>query len=286
MNVNISMLKDFVKCPQLAHNIHVRKRGLEGRSAKMEVGSLFHEMMERRLMGAGEPRGKENTRGMALPSWTTVSSEARELWEKHRLWLPANAFELDPAWEMVATEKALESEVGLVMLQGRLDAIIKYNGKFWSLQWKTYESDLLGLQEKVRLSYHEVAYQWLAEQNGYTPWGGTILGACQKLPGYRMVENDSGKRERQEVTDAHRIAGLTFHYLARSPETQHAMWQNTGSLLMEMRAVLDGGPIVRRNYDQCFGLPGRAKCQFFNVCHHGEDLLGPPFADLRDRYPK
>jgi hypothetical protein len=276
MRVNISLLKDYLRCPQIAFNIHVRKRGPAGKSAVLEVGSLFHEMMDVRFRGG-------QVRALELPSWPTVSNEARELWEKHKLWLPANTFVPDPAWEIVAIERALESELGMVLLQGRLDAIIKYNGKFWSLQWKTYESDLLGLQEKVRLSYHEVAYQWLAEQNGYTPWGGTILGACQKLPGYRMVENDEGQRVRHAVTDEHRINALTFHYLVRSEATQHAMWQNTGSLLMDMRAGLMGG-VTKRNYDQCWGVYGRGRCPFFGVCHSGDDLMGPAFVDLEDRY--
>jgi hypothetical protein len=165
---------------------------------------------------------------------------------------------------------------------------VRYNGKYWSLQWKTYDgSDLLGLQERVRLSYHEVAYQWLAEQNGYTPWGGTILGACAKLPGYRLV---GGKR--QEIADGERAAALTFHYLSRSPQTQTEMWIQTRLQLDKAVAELGSGGWLpgstltqrRRNYDHCFGPYGRNRCPFFSVCHEGADLFAPPFTDKEDRY--
>jgi hypothetical protein len=279
IKTNISMLRDYLKCPQLCYNAHVLKRGSARKSVALEVGTLFHEAMELRL--SGRPAG------LTMPSWPEVNQDSRDIWEKHKLWLPITEFIPEPEWEIKGIELALEAKVSeAVTLQGRLDGLVLWNGKFWSLQWKTYDDDLLGLQERVRLSWHEVGYQWLARQNGYEPWGGTILGACQKLPGYRLVEQDNGKKVRQEVTDAQRIAALTIHYLTRREDVQERM---AGDLLEWLSAIPPtlelGGPNVIRNYDSCFGPFGRSKCPYFPVCHEGESLDSGQFVTLEDRYP-
>lgn len=296
MRLNISMLKDYLKCPQLAYYLHVNKRGPIKHAVPLDVGTLFHESAVFRWRGEQVamvykvPGGPSDERlfatdGAAMPqSWDIVSPEAQDQWIKHKLWLPLNAWSPDPAWEVIAVEDALEAPVNQPpmvgpTLQGRLDGIVKWNGKFWSAQWKTYEDDLLGLQERVRLSYHEVAYQYLAEQNGYTPWGGTILGACQKLPSYRII---NGKR--QEVTDEMRCAALTQHYLFRSPSTQTSMlWHTQAELAGADISMRLGIPL--RNYDSCFGPFGRGRCPFFSVCHEGGSLDDDTkFTDLADRY--
>ena len=270
MKISVSMLKDYLKCPQLAHNIHVERRGPERKPAVLEVGTLFHEAMESRLKGS--PPGK-----WTMASFSSVSPEARELWAKHKLWLAVDGFEPWPAWEIVATEKALSLHLSADdEIVGRLDAVVKYNGKYWSLQWKTFDSDLLALQERVRLSFHEVTYQTLAECAGYAPWGGTILGACQKLPGYRIV---GGKR--QEIADGEREAALTLHLLTRSHAVQQSMWANIN---MQVRELMKGISSPLRNYDQCFGPHGRSRCPFFSVCHEGGSIHDAQFVDLEDRY--
>lgn len=271
MKTNVSMLKDYLKCPQLAHNLHVVRRGPAVKAVTLEVGTLFHEAMEQRMKGAAP--------GAWKISLSDVSDDARAAWNKHKLWLPVDEFKLDAGWEIVGVEVPLEGEADRdVILQGRLDVLIRYNGKYWSLQWKTFDgSDLLSLCERVRLSYHEVAYQWLAEKNGYTPWGGTILGACAKLPGYRII---GGKR--QEIGDGERAAALTTHFLARPPQTQASMWFHT---LRELRRVSILDKLIEpvRHYDQCFGF-GSKRCPFFSVCHEGGSLDDPQFVTLEDRY--
>lgn len=273
------MLRDYLKCPQLAYNAHVLKRGPVRKSSALEVGTLFHEAMANKLdLGLTG----------AMPSWELVSDDARGLWEKHKLSLPIANFRPEPEWQIKGIELALEARmIDDVTLQGRLDGLVLWNGKYWSLQWKTYDDDLLGLQERVRLSWHEVGYQWLAEQNGFTPWGGTILGACQKLPGYRLVEQDSGKKVRQGVTDAHRIAALTFHYLTRPRDVQNRMVGDLLDWLSALPPALDlyeCGPDVARNYDSCWTAFGRSKCPYFGVCHEGESLDSGKFVTLESRY--
>jgi hypothetical protein len=285
MKISVSAMRDWLKCPQLAYNVHVLHRGPERRAVPLDVGTLFHEAMANRLGGAPRVLGPE------LGSWLTVSEDAREVWAKHQLWLPANQWTPDPAWKVLGTEVVLESEIGCGhTLVGTVDAPLIWNGKIWSGQWKTFDGGsepewaLLNLQEKVRLSYHEVAYQWLIErtlcQEHNLPYGGVILGACEKLPGYRIIN-----KQRAEITDGDRAGALTFHYLFRSPQQQQALWADTQDhLIYAANASADGPNYQPKNLDTCFGPFGRSRCPFFAVCHEGADINSPPLVDLKARY--
>jgi hypothetical protein len=227
--------------------------------------------------------------GPELPSWLEVSEDAQAKWVSHRLWLPVNAWVPDPAWKVLGTEVVLEASIGFDhTLVGTIDAPLIWNGKLWSGQWKTFDGgsepewSLLQLQDKVRLSYHEVAYQWLMEQTlckeHGLPYGGVILGACEKLPGYRIIN-----KKRVEITDADREGALTFHHLFRSPEQQQGLWENTLRTLLHA-AQAAGITFQYKNLDTCFGPFGRSKCPFFAVCHEGTNINDPPLVDLRPRY--
>jgi PD-(D/E)XK nuclease superfamily protein len=271
----ITQLKDFLKCPQMAFYTHELRRVPIETPVNLDVGKIFHEYMHLKLQG--KPLAIQDVR-----SWVEASDDARHQWAKHKLWLPINHVQMPPEWEIVAIEHPLMAGWSTGYLQGRLDAIIKYNGKYWSLQWKTYTGDLLDLIERVRLSWHEVGYQFLAECHNFKPWGGTILGACEKLPGYRLVPNPAtGKKERFDVTDEDRIHALTFHYLARSPEVQAKMLRNLQFMVtrMEMDWVAQ-----LRNYDQCWGSHGRSRCPYFDVCHDGALIDSAAFKDAEVRY--
>ena len=282
MRISVSAMRDWLKCPQYAHNIHIAHRGPEGRPVPLDVGTLFHEAMARRL-------GGDLSLGPELKSWLEVSEEAREKWSRHRLWLPVNHCELDPAWTVLGTEVVLEASIGYGhTLVGTLDAPIVWNGKLWSGQWKTYDGGpepaaaLLRLLDKVRLSYHEVAYQWLAEQTlckqHNLPYGGVILGACEKLPGYRVID-----KKRVEIDDRERVSALSFHFLLRLPGQQRALWLDTHHALT--RAARDAGYTHQwKNLDYCFGQHGRTRCPFFSVCHEGGSLDDPKFIDYTPRY--
>lgn len=277
MRLNITAMRDTLMCPQYGYNKHIVRRGPVWTPVALDVGSLFHEGMEQRLVG--EPVIKH-----LLPSWGMVSQPARDTFDKHKLWIPMNAFAPDPNWEIHGIEmrvgRAITPNLELV---GRLDGFILWQGKLWDLQWKTYSDDLLDLIEKVRLSWHEVGYQWMAESTAPSiPWGGTILGACQKLPGYRMTPDETGKKTREEVTDRMREAAFTLHFITRSPEKQEEMVRQLIQTAMKVQSELEAGAPLR-NYDSCFGKFG-TKCAFYDVCHHHGHLHGPEFIDLEDRY--
>jgi hypothetical protein len=205
------------------------------------------------------------------------------------LWLPVNAWIPDPAWKVLGTEVVLEAPIGYGhTLVGTIDAPLIWNGKLWSGQWKTFDGGsepewaLLNLQDKVRLSYHEVAYQWLMEQTlckeHNLPYGGVIMGACEKLPGYRIIN-----KKRVEITDADREGALTFHHLFRALEQQRELWLDTHRVLTHA-AQAASYEFQYKNLDTCFGPFGRSKCPYFSVCHEGGSLSDPGFRDVPKRY--
>lgn len=278
MKFNVTQLRDYLKCPQFSYNLHVARRGIAYKSVTLEIGTLFHEAVELRMKSV--PIALENFQDM--PSWDTSSPEAIDTWYKHRLWLPISAFTPEPGWDVRGVETVLEAVLSPgVELQGRLDGIVAYNGKYWSLQWKTYEDDLMGLMEKVRLSWHESAYQWLAERNNLTPWGGTILGACQKLPGYRM---QGSPRRRVDITDQQRVEALSIHYLFRAQSTQKRMEQDLKLQLTRLASSVQAPEIIGRNYDFCWGTSGRNRCPYYTVCHEGDSLENERYINIESRY--
>lgn len=274
MKLNITQLRDYLKCPQYSYNLHIARRGIERKSVALEVGTLFHASMEQKLKGEADIIGTD--------LWESVSNDAQDAWGKHKLWLPIGAFAPEPGWEIRAVESVLEAVLSPgIELQGRLDGIIKYNGKYWSLQWKTYEDDLHGLLEKVRLSWHEAAYQWLAERNNLTPWGGTILGACQKLPGFYMR---GSPRHRVEISDQERCEALTLHYLFRSTKIQKRMEQDLKLQLARCASSIQDPSIVARQYDFCWGITGRNRCPYYVVCHENGSLEDERYINIESRY--
>jgi len=266
----VSQLKDYLRCPAQAFFIHELRRVPSASNMALGIGTLFHEQMALLLVG------KYNKVLAQLPSWKLCTDEVQDAYMKHYLYIVAERYYINPAWEIIHIEKALEDPG--INLQGRLDAIVKWNGKYWSLQWKTYSNDLAGLQEKVRLGYHEVAYQHLASINGYTPWGGTILGACQKLPSYRMAPD---RRSKYMITPEDRQAAFTTHYLTRSPDEQASLLDN---LTKHLERMSRDWALRLKNTDSCFGMFGNSRCPYFQVCHQGGSIGSGNYKTAEPRY--
>jgi len=270
MIFTVSQLKDYLRCPQLSYYAHELRRVPIVDSTAQGVGSIFHGLMALRM------KGELGNNWSSGPIWSSTSQASRDAFCKHRLWIPASFYKIEPQWELIQVEQALTSSV--ISLQGRPDSIIKYNGKFWSLQWKTYTNDLPSLLDKVKLSFHEVAYEHLGRQNGFEPWGGIILGACQKLPAYRM---SSDRRTKTPVTDPDRVAVFTTHYLTRSLELTAYLTGNLERLLERMER---DWVHQLRNTDQCFGPFGGSRCPYFEVCHGGQSIESDTFKTAEPRY--
>src|SRR5712691_3718513 len=99
MTVNVSMLRDFLKCPQMSYNRHILRRDVAGKSVALELGTLFHEGMALRLGGADIWNDMYSQ--PSVPSWDKVSTATHEAWIKHRLHVPINSFRPEPDWEIL-----------------------------------------------------------------------------------------------------------------------------------------------------------------------------------------
>src|SRR5262247_3268527 len=102
MIYNISMLKDWLRCPQMAYNIHTKRR-VRPPSPELEVGTLFHEMMENKL-------DRKLVPGL-LKSWDMVSQDSRDLWLKYKLWIPIQYWHVPEQYNILAKEIALKGEL-------------------------------------------------------------------------------------------------------------------------------------------------------------------------------
>ncbi len=280
MKFSISQLQDFVRCPQLAHIKHVQLWDRAGGSPARTVGSMFHSAMEDKLL-ARPSRS-------AIELWSEIDNPhagAIELWEKHRLgdviadWTRTEEYGVPSA-----VEEVLEAPLGEHTLQGKLDSRVWRDGYWWSEQHKTYTDDLQSLTEKVRLSWHEVAYQYLLEYNGFSPVGGTILNACQKLPGYKLMDlTGSGRKTKVEVTLEMRLRALTTHHLVRTPQEQSEGLHGITYYAERMGEMFARPQHLARNNNNCFDMNGW-KCPMFAHCWDGAELAEPMFIKLVDRY--
>lgn len=239
---------------------------------------MFHKCMEYRLRGRDIPDLDEQYAWAETPFiW--------DEWKKHKLWLPAQNWAPPAEWQIKHIETPMQAMIQGAAdnnrIEGTLDAIVKFDGKWWSIQWKTYTTNLERLVQQVQIGWHEsAAYPTLARAYQYQPFGGTLLGAVQKLPGYKIVQDqESGRKGRQDVTDQDRIDALSFHWIAfnqRKYEDRVVDLINAG-ISLENRLMF-------RNTDSCFGIYGNSKCQYYGVCHEGEDINGPGFITIEPRY--
>lgn len=278
MKFSISQLQDFVRCPQLAHVRHIQLWDRAGGSPALTLGTMFHLAMEDKLL-------RRPSRS-AIELWAEVENGkdgAIELWEKHRLGDVIAQWERPLEYgEPIGVEQVIEVPLGRHTLQCRLDSIVQRNGYVWSEQHKTFADDLQSLVEKVRLSWHEIAYQYALQSTTHEEVAGTILNACQKLPGYKLLDlTGMGKKCKVEVTMEMRLAALTTHYLTRTDEEMRRGLRAIEVYADIMEEMFEGE--VPRNNSSCFDMNGH-KCPLFAHCWDGEELVEPMFMKLKDRY--
>lgn len=265
MKINVSMAKDYRRCPTYCYHRNFKRRGLARASDALRLGTHFHAYMEAKLLGKLPP--EPALEGKAQREWTLLEPFAAA-WQK-----PED-------WEILMVEKALEWPLGHHTFQGRLDALIRRAGGHWSLQWKTCESttNLPTFSEGVRIGWHECMYQWLAEQQGYTPFHGTVLVTAKKLSAKAIEEHRNP---------------IAVHYLPRSRAMVEERVRHFSGLMQVM--ALDMAPpseaLVRahdharlKDPDFCHGFYGNRPCEYFAVCHESASLADAPFINLEDRY--
>lgn len=185
MQFNVSAIEDYLACPTLWVAKHVAGRAMEGSSPALAFGIAWHKLMEEdpsALEAALNPPEDELPGPLAqFPELVRAGVAAWKQWLAD--WRP----------ELGEAELTLAAPLGRHTLFGRLDRIVKWNGKWWHLQHKTVAPHMAEVRQKLAAaSYHEQAYRCLAEYGhrvegddpwpGLAPWGGTLLVQLVKLP--------------------------------------------------------------------------------------------------------
>jgi hypothetical protein len=206
IEVTVSQVLDYWKCPQLHWYKHVLKRGLSGEyKGAADLGTLAHT-------------GLENFMTTLMPEHADIREPSLEVMGSERWWdlkakliaeYAAKGGELKPnestaaealtarlawwvresgdwhAWtKVLAAEKVFRYEVAPgVWLRGKADAFVVYQGKVWHVQWKTHSGGLANLEILVESSMHEATFKAGAKvlYPDYE-YGGTMLGAFDKEP--------------------------------------------------------------------------------------------------------
>lgn len=262
MPITISELKQWIECPQKAAYAQLRVSASPPPS--LQFGTLFHAYMEQRVRSA-----------LSLPvdPLPTVSEEALAEWRK--LEPHIEAWSLPPEWTLRGAEVPIRGTLPRWngakpehQLQGRLDALVEWNHKLWSLQYKTCGQSvpLVNLAESVRMGFHEAAYQYLYQQHDPTPYGGTILVTLKKLSMKALREGSNP---------------IAVHYLTRSKQEQQA-------LLLDLSKALDSMEQgqVWHNWEACHGPFKNSRCPYFPVCHEHLPLSSDIYMDAVNRYPE
>lgn len=262
------MTKDWLTCPALAYYRHFLRRGIPIDSSALELGTFFHSYMEARLKTMAGAEG-------ILPPEPKLGEDALKEWLKLEPF--AREWALPHGWKVVIVEAPMELPFQKHILQGKLDAIVEWNGGFWSLQWKTCASstNLEAFSESVRIGWHECAYQYLAENNGFRPFLGTILVTAKKLSQKALTEGRNP---------------IAVQYLPRDRALVERRLEDLNTLVDQMQIGFGFSQkevpphSMPMNVDSCFGRFGNHKCDYFGVCHDGDDLMSGDYAALPDRY--
>lgn len=274
MKINISNLRTYLECPTKAFYEHTLRRGPITKSLALELGSLWHSMMETRLKGDSI---KAVEAGAQLAVACISESDLREKLDKGlTAILPAfREWQQPDDWKIIAVEKELEAPLGPDhTLQGRLDALVYWNGSYWHLQHKTVSAStpLALYYAYMERDWHECAYQYLAERNGYTPYAGTILNTVRKLSAKRMAENPK--------------AALAIQYIPRdNRQVSKAIWDITTIAERIDDDNVSTTEDIIQNRSACMGRYGNSPCPYLQVCNNIISITDNSyFRDLEDRY--
>lgn len=255
MRVSISQVKDHLLCPQLAHNRHVLRRGLDKRSDALDWGTLWHREMAFKLM----------------PEWEApLIYIPPEVVQDYDLWRgECPQWQRPEGWEVKGVEVGMSMPLGQHEIVGTLDAIIQWNGKWWHLQHKSLAEGvpISVFCETQRMDFHEVVYQRMAEMQGYLPFGGTILNVLRKLSRKRLRAGE----------DPYVIEVMT-----REPELVEETLGDLEEIVTQMAAQ---GIRPIKNRSACGGLYRNSLCQYHACCGREITLADERYVDLEERYP-
>lgn len=286
----VSQIRLYLECPQKWGYVYLDNR-VGPPSVALTTGALWHNAMERRL-GGEEPDAaftaalsestaqvKHLTDPTALYNSGKAAGEFCNLHPAFMLWQPK------PDWEILHIEKEFSAPLPYASptrLRGRVDCLVKWNGFYWHLQHKTLAPSrpLRAFIRYMERDWHECAYQWLLEQHGYQPYGGTLLNIVRKLSKAKLAENPA--------------AALHIEYIVRPPYLVTKAIEDIDATVqrMQLERVLHAAAMAQKgfsvtllqNRSMCGGIYGNSLCPYIDVCNGRATTADPPFTDRKDPY--
>lgn len=242
MLINISALETWLACRRLWHYTYELKRGHELSTDYFTEGKNWHALCE----GVRQLE-------VADPYWM------HEGFKQWTLWL-----EEHPEFVLRDKELTLKAPLGEHTILGRLDALATWMGQYFHVQYKTLRPNAnVHMQSCLKQhSYHELAYRYLAEAHGYTPWGGTLLVTVRKVTqGNPLIVQplcpESSETFKEDIAELERYCN-EMYFLPR-----------------------------HRNRKACFGQFESRPCQYMNVCFGPDKIEDFPERDpLKDYHLK
>lgn len=270
---NVSKLKTFLECEQKGHYKYHDGRSPNRREQALDIGTLWHKLMDARLQGATNPQCvqiiEDSFQKLFQESDPQYFHKVSHGWKaiEPAFW----AWKPNPEWEVIGTEMVVHRQLPGVRIEGTLDALVKWNGQFWHLQHKTLGASTPPdvYMAFMQRDWHECIYQWIAGDT-FKPYGGTILNVVRKL---------------------------SFTTISANPS--HALWsvpipRDNDQV---MKAVSDMATAISRfemlkvtndpiqNRSACAGWMGNRLCPYIGVCNGVATLTDDTlFKPTEDRY--
>jgi len=271
MKLNISSIKDFQRCEKLAYYRYdlgrTRKRQY---SQPLDVGTIWHKGMEAYML-----RDNMDEMGDIMIDHLAQLTD-REYHEKAAeqlsiLQAGLAVWQKPVDWQVFSVEAVLDAplprwRVGGPypsdhILQGRLDAIVKWNEQWWHVQHKTIDAakPIPVYWQQMERDWHECGYAYLLARNGFTPVGGTLLITARKVS------------RKQATLNPHQI--ITHQFLTRPQAVVDKAVDDIHHIMDRWQANRDsarttGGPsFYIENRDHCTGPYGNRACPYMDVCN-------------------
>lgn len=210
IDVTVSQVLDYWKCPSYHWYYHVLKRGKEEYKGPADLGTLAHSRLEdfMKILQRYDMKPPEEVMVPLVNHWNLHDELVSDYAEKNvelkaKDLSAATALEYRLGWwfangewqrwdEILMIEKPLRLSLGdflttdgslvTVFLNSKPDVFVVWNDKIWHVQWKTHSKNFANLALLVESSMHEASFRMQVERNPAfkLPFGGTLLGAFDK----------------------------------------------------------------------------------------------------------
>lgn len=265
MRLSVSDLKLYMTCPAMFYYSYFLGRVPAGTSATpLGVGTLAHKALEVKQTGE---------------VWTP-EFETLEIEEGFNALRPAiEAWSPPAGWKVIEAEQEVElvlvPSLGILLI-GRPDLVVEWNGFLWHVQYKTVSAStpIPTFGEVIRTDWHECFYQAALEEKHGRKVRGTILVTLKKLSAKAILANPT--------------SAVAVQYLNRSEDNVREAMEDMARVAGKIHFDYGNGTPFVKNRSACGGSFRNSLCPYKPVCDIGSLKLleGPAFKQREERYEK